>query len=43
MKCKSCGVPIYAHTAIPEGYCNECVKKTNELLAVLDKMIPYEG
>jgi len=41
MKCKSCGRPITKDNAIPEGYCDDCVEKTNLLLSILDKMIPY--
>lgn len=41
MKCLSCGILITKDTGIPEGYCTDCVEKTNTLLATLDKMIPY--
>ncbi len=43
MKCLACGRPITEKTGTPAGYCNDCVEKTNKLLSVLDKMIPYEG
>jgi len=43
MKCKTCGNPITKDNAIPEGYCDDCVKATNELLEKLDKMIPYDN
>lgn len=42
MRCKTCRKPINEDNAIPEGYCNECVEATNDLLAKLDKLIPYD-
>lgn len=42
MKCRACGKPITSENAVPAGYCNECVEKTDRLLEALDKMIPSE-
>ena len=42
MKCKTCGIEITKDNAIPEGYCTDCIEKTNKLLAILDKLIPYD-
>lgn len=41
MKCKTCDTPIDKDTGTEEGYCLVCVEKTNQLLQVLDRMIPY--
>ena len=42
MKCKTCDTPIDKDTGTEEGYCLVCVEKTNQLLQVLDKLIPYD-
>lgn len=42
MKCKTCDTPIDKDTGTEEGYCLVCVEKTNQLLQLLDRIIPWD-